>query len=179
MIARKSRRRKGPARTIQACCAEHFPDPGCVAECNWFAWTVADALCRGGSHGFGAAKEGISADGMIDVMRAGNGWTAVPGQDPDAAIKLAARGHLVIAGMKSGWFDPPQAHGHLAVVIGAPGEYSPAAKRVLPCGYAGSRNAASRIPAGARRHLGWSFPVAQWKSIGYWHRLPDAAGPGV
>jgi len=162
------------AGAVRACCGKIHADAGYAAECNWFVWKVADALCRGGSHGFGTSKEGLSADAMIDVMRAGNGWAAVPDAEPDAAIRLAAQGKLVIAGMRSDWFEDPQAHGHLAVVIGARGEYSATAKRVLPCGYAGSSKAAARIPAGARRHLGWSFPAGQWKSIGYWYRAPDS-----
>lgn len=191
MVVRKTRRRKGGRRArvragggaLQAYCAKIYADPACAGECNWLVWTVAEAFCGAGSHGFGASKDGSSADRMVDVMSAGNGWTAVTDSDPDAtrragnivdaAIRLAAEGKLVIAGMKSTWFAPAQAHGHVAVVIGAPGEYSATAKHVLPCGYAGSRKASARIPMGEHRHLGWSFPAAEWKAIGYWYRAPD------
>lgn len=157
---------------IESCCKRVFGDDEYVAECNWFVWKVAERFCRRHSHAFGATKDAASADDMIGIMESGRGWRRIAGADAgeivDDAIEKATEGHLVVAGMTSAQLR--DGHGHLAIVVAGAGEFSSKAQRVLPFGYAGSRNPAARIPSGAKKHLGWTFPSARWKEIGYWYR---------
>ena len=56
---------------IESYCKRAFGDDEFVAECNWFVWRVASECCR--KNVFGEEKDSVSADGMIELMRAGNG----------------------------------------------------------------------------------------------------------
>jgi len=84
----------------------HFP--AYARNCSGFVRAVAGE--------FGAATGlGGNADAQIDAMRAG--WQAVTRDD---AVARAARGELVVAGLRSDEHATPRSHGHVAVVT--PGE---------------------------------------------------------
>lgn len=80
-----------------------------------------------------AAELGITltgdANSIVDQI-SGADWTSLA--DGIAAKAAADSGHLVIAGLKGGDMDPPEVHGHVAVIV--PGDL---AHNRYPAGYWG------------------------------------------
>jgi hypothetical protein len=58
------------------------------------------------------------ANVIVDTLRAGGDWTALP--DGPAAAASAAAGKLVIAGLKGSEQTNPDPHGHVVVVVAGP-----------------------------------------------------------
>jgi len=79
------------------------------ADCSGFARTVAKEL--------GITLDGL-ADQIVDTLRMGQRWTPLP--DGAAAAESAAKGKLVIGGLKGSEQTHPEPHGHVVVVVDGP-----------------------------------------------------------
>jgi len=78
-------------------------------DCNHFVKAVAGVL---GVNLFGPND---NADAIIDKLANAPGWQSLPSR---AAVEAdAAAGWFIIAGLRSGEFSPPRAHGHAVVVV--------------------------------------------------------------
>ena len=82
------------------------------SDCNHFVKAVADAL------GVTLFASGDDADAIMDKLSNTAAWTLIPSAPDLSAVENdAAAGQFIIAGLKSGDFIPPRAHGHVVVVV--------------------------------------------------------------
>jgi hypothetical protein len=95
-----------PDRVTAACEACFDANAG---DCSGFARAVANAV--------GVPLVGL-ANAIVDTLRAGGDWTALP--DGPTAAASAAAGKLVIAGLKGSEQTNPDPHGHVVVVVAGP-----------------------------------------------------------
>jgi hypothetical protein len=147
-------------KIIATCQAEFAAHSG---DCNGFMKAVA------GHYFANLGMDGLNADGIGDLMIAGtHGWKTLA-NDPAAAIAAAIGDGFVVAAMKTTDFDPPQAHGHLAVVVGLPGQ--PSGTVVVPLCYAGSLGG----PTAYGQRVSTTFPAkaARAGGIRYFTNTPD------
>jgi hypothetical protein len=107
---------------IQQTCADTWSESGpngpFKSACNWYLIEVANRLSIGLSG---------TADQIIDNIKSSASWT--PLSDGPAARDAAARGKIVVAGVKSDAYSPPRTEGHVAVVTAGPmnpGGWAPA-----------------------------------------------------
>jgi hypothetical protein len=81
-------------------------------DCNHFVEAVADAL------GVTLFSAGDNADAIMDKLASAPGWSLIPSTPDLSTVEAdAAVGQFIIAGLKSGDFTPPRAHGHVVVVV--------------------------------------------------------------
>jgi hypothetical protein len=79
------------------------------SDCNHFVKAVASAL------GVNLFASGDDADGILNKLAAASGWNSIG--DLATVESDAAAGQFIIAGLKSGNFNPPRQHGHVVVVV--------------------------------------------------------------
>lgn len=89
---------------VQDACRECFAAHR--GDCSGFVKAVAGLL---------GVKLAGDADDITDTLRAGGAWTVLP--DGVAAQAEAAAGKFVVAGLKGAEQRPPDAHGHVVVVV--------------------------------------------------------------
>jgi hypothetical protein len=92
---------------VQEACEECFDAH--KSDCSGFARAVATKL--------GVGLAGL-ADEIVETLRTGQGWTALP--TGVAAAQSAKAGKLVIAGLKGSEQARPDPHGHVVVIVDGP-----------------------------------------------------------
>ncbi len=130
-------------------------------DCNKFLKAVAVNYFY--DIGFGAKD----ADGIVAFLdTAANGWTSL-NKDPQQAINNALDNKFVVAGMTSAELNDD--HGHLAVVVGQPGELSGAV--IVPMCYAGSIGDS----AVRDKRVSETFPALAARNgrVRYYSKTPD------
>jgi hypothetical protein len=135
---------------LQSCDAVFAANQG---DCNQFLKTASAPFLPAGY--FGA----LNADGIVALLQdPAKDW--VNTRDIATAIARAQAGDLVVAAMNSAALGSD--HGHLAIVVGCPGQAS--GGTIVPICYAGSLgNPAAQI-AGAR--LSGTFPATMVRAQG-------------
>jgi len=129
----------GADRVLEVCKAQW---PSAKGSSNGFVTAVAGE--------FGTTLQG-TPDEIIDALARDSDWKSLP--DGIAARAAVANGSLVVAGLKSGDFSPPQNHGHIVVVV--PGAMNPASW--APAAYWGSIDRAIRERGGSGAPLSMCF----------------------
>jgi hypothetical protein len=79
------------------------------SDCSGFVKAVSNAL------GVTLFSAGDNADAIVDKLSTAAGWNLIG--DLPTVESDAAAGMYVLAGLKSGDFNPPRANGHVAVVV--------------------------------------------------------------
>lgn len=141
----------------------NFAPAGGQSKCNLFVAAFANGVFNY------ADLAGKTANGIVEYMRSGNGWTlrydvSSPPSLDDAfsqAQDLANQANLVVIGLKTG--DAALSGGHVAVVI--PGV-------VTPSGSWQTAGLASKLPIVAQagvqvftgKHLGYGISPASYSS---------------
>jgi hypothetical protein len=81
-------------------------------DCNYFVKAVADAL------GVTLFSSGDNADAIIDKLANASGWSLIPSTPDLSTVEAdASAGQFIIAGLKSGDFNPPRNNGHVVIVV--------------------------------------------------------------
>jgi hypothetical protein len=81
-------------------------------DCNHFVKAVADAL------GVTLFSSSDNADAIVDKLGNAPGWSLIPSTMDLSTVETdASAGQLIIAGLKSGDFNPPRNNGHVVVVV--------------------------------------------------------------
>jgi hypothetical protein len=106
----------------------------------------------------------MNANAIVEELRSSGDWMSV-GTSHAGAIKAAQDEKIVIAGMTSA--ELGSNHGHLAIVVGDPGQTS--GNVIVPICYAGSLNPAARVE---RERVSATFgaTVARESRISYFSR---------
>ena len=95
-------------------------------DCNKFLKAVSVTL--GGN-----IPANADANGIVDFLDAGNGWTKLGDGDGAAAKQEADAGKFVVAGLRGSEHADHRAHGHVCVIVSAPLD-----PNGYPAGYWGS-----------------------------------------
>jgi hypothetical protein len=89
-----------------------------ACEANWAAnRSDCSGFVRAVVGAFGVTLVGV-ADEIVDALRAGGSWRALAGGP--AAAQSAARGRLVVAGLRGDEQSEPSAHGHVVIIVAGP-----------------------------------------------------------
>ena len=150
------------AEQIVAQCAMSFNTP-VKEDCNQFVKAVAVPFFEPDLF----TGPNMNADAIIEEMNSSALWNKL-GTSHTAAISDAGNGKFVVAGMTSAQLS--SAHGHVAVVVGDPGQLS--GQVLVPICYAGSLSAGARV---ARSRVSATFGAtnAQQNKIYYFSRIPQ------
>jgi hypothetical protein len=98
-----------PQHIIDVCEANWDANKG---DCNHFVKAVADAL------GVTLFSSGDNADAIMDKLANAPGWSLIPNTPDLSTVEAdASLGEFIIAGLKSGDFNPPRNNGHVVVVV--------------------------------------------------------------
>ena len=96
-------------RVIDACEPNFEANQG---DCNKFLKAVSNSL---GSN----IPQDQDANGIVEFLDAGNGWTKLADGDGHAAKQMADAGNFVVAGLRGSEHADHRAHGHVSVIVSA------------------------------------------------------------
>ncbi|HEY0836993.1 MAG TPA: hypothetical protein VGE72_23985 [Azospirillum sp.] len=118
------------------------------SDCNAFVKAVASR--------YGVMLTGQANDIVDQIADSAKGWT--PLSNGGAAKQKAAEGALVIGGLKGSGMTPPEAHGHVVVVVDGP-----LAHDAYPTAYWGTLNSVGK----KKTTVNWAWKKADRDKVFY------------